>query len=236
MVASRECTLMKIIELSEAGKKALEEKQACLIGLSIRNSYFRNEENLKEIYQWASENFSQVFVMIPDSPAIHTLQSLGYPENKARQKAQLASNSLQNKTLAIAEELGIKEKLTIIRWPDLEENIHYLKSLKNLYALYQDNVTFKTDVQEITASVIGGHGTTLNEKDAVEIGVLFILKELAFIANSAEILDVPNCAYVYHRLMPVHKAMLEGKYDMQFPQNSGYIIAEVENENDQLHS
>lgn len=218
---------MKVIELSEAGKSALDNKEACLIGLSIRNSYFRDEDNLKEIYRWASENFSQIFVMIPDLPAIHTLQSLGYPENKARSKAQLASNSLQNKTLAIAKEQGIEQKLTIIRWPDLEEKLSYLNSLRKLYDVYQNNALFRDDVQSVTASVIGAHGTALKEKEAIEIGVLFILKELAFIANSAEILNVPNCAYVYHRSMPVHKAMLEGKYGVEFPQNSGYIIAEV---------
>lgn len=222
---------MKILELSNAGKEAVEQKEACLIGLSIRNSYFRSEDNLIEIYKWASQNFSQIFVMIPDLPAIHTLQSLGYPENKAKSKAQLAANALQNKTLAIAERLGITAKIMVIRWADLEEKLPYLHSLRQLYDLYQQNVDFRNDVESVTGSVIGGHGTTLNEKEAVEIGVLFILKELAFIANSAAILEVPHCAYVYHRVMPVHKAMLEGKYGVEFPQNSGYIIAEVDGTN-----
>lgn len=219
---------MKIIEVSDAGRVTLDNKGAALIGLSIQNSYFRDEENLRQIYKWAADSFSKVFVMIPDLPAIHTLMSYGYPENKARQKAQLAANALENKLQAIVAEIASDTEFYLVRWTPLESNQDYLHSYKKLENLYRTNESFQSDIRSVTKSVIEGHGTSLDINQAVEIGVQFLLKELALISNSASILGVPECAYVYHRLLPVHKDMLEGKYGLTFPKNSGYIIAEVD--------
>lgn len=218
---------MRIIEVSDAGREVLSNKGAVLIGLSIRNSYFRDEENLRQIYQWAADSFSKVFVMIPDLPAIYTLMSYGNPENKARQKAQLAANALENKLQAIVVGIKSDTEFFLVRWAPLEDNQDYLSSYKKLENLYHTNASFQADIRSVTKSVIEGHGTSLDINQAIEIGVQFLLKELALISNSASILGVPECAYMYHRLLPVHKDMLEGKYGLTFPQNSGYLVAEV---------
>lgn len=219
---------MKIITSSKAGKEALENHDSALIGLSIRNSYFK-EENLKELIKWADENFNRVFVMIPDIPAIETLKSLGYSENRARQKAQLASNNLENKCISIIEEYGIEDKCKMIRWRDLSNNETYNNSFKNLKELYNVDENFKKDVRDTTDAVIEFHGSELPKEKAIDIGIGFLLQELAFILDSANILGVNRCAYVYHRSLPVHEYMLSGKYKYTLDEKSGYIICEVDN-------
>ena len=43
---------MIIHSKSDTGEKALKEREGALIGLSIRNSYFK-DENLHELISWA---------------------------------------------------------------------------------------------------------------------------------------------------------------------------------------
>src|SRR4051794_21992670 len=109
---------MKIIKNDNVGEKTFKEHQAVLIGLSIRNSYFK-EKSLLQILQWSAENFKQVFIMCPDVPAISTLQSLGYDYQEAKEKAALASNNLENKCNRIITQLEIKEQARFLRWNQL---------------------------------------------------------------------------------------------------------------------
>lgn len=217
---------MIIRSISPIGQQVLEQKTAVLIGLSIKNSYFK-EENITELISWGSENFEHVFIMLPDVPAISTLKSLGYDEGKARATAMLKCNNLENKCNRIIDSLGVKN-VKIIRWKDLEGNEAYATMLEKLTNLYGANDDFKNDVRTTTLGVIEGNGTTLPKEQALDIGVDFILQELACILNSADIFNVPTCAYVYHREMPVHVNMLNNKYPFTPPQNTGYIICETE--------
>ncbi|MCL5407244.1 MAG: tRNA-dependent cyclodipeptide synthase [Patescibacteria group bacterium] len=217
---------MKIISQSSAGKESIENHDSALIGLSIRNSYFK-EDNLKELIKWADENFANVFIMIPDIPAVDTLKSLGYNENRARQKAQLASNNLENKCISIIEEFGIEDKSKIIRWEDVINNPEYTSSYKKLCDLYELDQNFKQDVRDSTNAVIEFHGSDLPSEKAINIGVGFLLKELAFISESAKILGVKKCAYIYHRPMSVYENLISGKYNIKTHENSGYIICEI---------
>ena len=94
---------MEIIETSSVGKSVIENHGRILIGLSIKNSYFK-DGNLKKILEWVSKYFVHGYVMIPDEPAIYTLMSIGYEENRARTKAVLEANRLENKCYRIIED------------------------------------------------------------------------------------------------------------------------------------
>ena len=151
---------MIIHSTSPLGEKVLAEKTAVLLGLSIRNSYFK-EENLQELISWAQNSVAQVFIMLPDVPAISTLRSLGYDENKAKATAMLACNNLENKCRRIMESLGATENVRIIRWKDQEGNKAYETMWENLTKLYEKETDFRSDVRETTMGVIEGNGTTL---------------------------------------------------------------------------
>ncbi len=209
---------------SKVGKEALEEKEGALIGLSIRNSYFK-DENIHALISWANNNFKHVAIMCPDVPAIHTLMSLGYPENKARQKAMLACNNLQNKCERIAKELGVP--IRFIRWNDIENDQRYISIYDALKDLHKNDAEFHRDARETTKEVIDHHRTALPIEEAIDIGIEFFLKEMAFILNAADILGIPKTAYLYHKEMPVLENLLNGKYQFTPPANTGYVICEL---------
>ena len=93
--------------------------------------------------------------------------------------------------------------------------------------LYEKDDTFRNDARDATKQVIEHHGTELPMEDAIDIGIEFFLKELAFILNAADILGIPKSAYLYHKEMPVLEKLLDGKYNFTPPQNNGYIICET---------
>lgn len=218
---------MIIHSKSPIGEKALQEKTAALVGLSIRNSYFK-EDNLKELITWAKDSFARVFLMLPDVPAISTLRSLGYEENKAQATATLASNNLENKSQRIIETVNVAGHVQVIRWKDIVDNKEYQNMLQQLKALYDANESFRKDIRETTVGVLKNNETTLPLEEAVDIGVDFIIQELACILNAADIFGVPTCAYVYHREMPIHVKVLNREYPFVPPQNTGYIIAQTD--------
>lgn len=210
---------------SKVGQEELEENEGALIGLSIRNSYFK-DKNLHQLITWAKDNFNQVHIMCPDVPAIDTLKSLGYPDNKARLKATLACNNLMYKCQRICEKLNIDAHF--IRWADVENQADYQNMYLALKKLYLDDPTFHSDVRETTREVIQNHGTKLPINKAIDIGIEFFLKEIAFIINAADILGIPKSTYLYHKEMPVLQKLLDSKYYFTPPANTGYIICETE--------
>lgn len=218
---------MIIHSKSDTGDKAFKEKEGALIGLSIRNSYFK-DENLHELISWAKDNFKHVNIMCPDQPAVHTLRSLGYDEKKAKEKANLACNNLENKCKRIIEELGIAGRSKIIRWDDLEKNEKYNSMYRKMKELYEKDSAFRNDARGATKQVIEHHGTELPMEEAIDIGIEFFLKELALILNAADILGIPKSAYIYHKEMPVLEKLLNGEYSFAPPKNNGYIICETD--------
>lgn len=214
---------MEIKEVSEIGEKVLKDRSAILIGLSVKNSYF-NAKNLEKLILWSKDNAKKVFIMIPDKPAVFTLMSFGYSEDKARTKARLESNRLQNKCNKIINDHNLGN-IEIVTWSDIESNPQYIERLQNIMQLFKENDTFRADVEDTTKEVLKNNSTTLDETQALKIGVNFLFQELAFIAYADKILRVKEIAYLYHSTMPVFKEIVNGKYLFDVT-GVGYITAE----------
>ncbi len=218
---------MRVNDISSIGKLVLQEKQAVIIGLSIRNNYFRGN-TIEQITDWAKDQFRILIFMLPDEPAIDTLSALGYSPEKARQKAMLACNNLENKCLRIIEKFNIDDKVQIVRWAKLKHNGTYQHSYFKLSQLYDEDELFRLDIRRATRQLIERHKTKLPIDQAIDMGSQFLIKELSFIIAASEILNL-NCAsaYLYHRQFDVHSNLLAGRYKIQVPVDSGYIIGEV---------
>lgn len=215
---------MKIIEASAIGHQVMENKQPLILGISINNSYFK-EENLERLIAWASNGGRKVYVMIPDQPAIHTMVALGKGRADAERISRLKSNNLENKCLAIGARLGVTA-IKIIRWKDLSENAEYGSSLEEIINAYKTDAPFTQAVRETTEGVLANGGYVSPSPDQVAEGVQFLLKELAFITYADLILKEPAVAYVYHRTMPSMREIMEGRYNFRSSPNVGFVTAE----------
>jgi cyclo(L-tyrosyl-L-tyrosyl) synthase len=208
---------MHITESSFNDKTPKLQDKAIIIGVSINNSYFK-EENIRSLVNWSCEQSSTVFIMIPDDPMVHTLMALGYTEIEAKRKVRLKTNALRNLCCRI---IGIR-KVRIITWSDVIPSLQYLVGIGQIFSLYKENEKFRQEVKKVTSEVIIANGGTLSD-DNIDHGVQFLIKELAFITHSDLILGQKSIAYVYHKTMGLLKDLIIGKYPLYIDPNINFI-------------
>jgi len=212
---------MEIKESSPAGMHALENEGAIIIGTSIRNSYFK-EKNLEQLLLWANEKLRPVYFMIPDLPAVNTLMACGETKENAEREARLKANSLENKCKAIIARLGFTN-ITILRWRDLVGNLQYLEAIVEIKNAYAADSLFQGELRKTTVEVISQNGSHDPTDAEIDMGVVFLLEELAFISRSTLILEQEGTVYVYHKTMQVLKDTLEGRYAFQPDSGVGFL-------------
>ncbi len=214
---------MKIKEYSPIGLEVINERHAIIIGISINNSYFK-EENIEKLLLWATAHTEKVYIMIPDEPAIHTLVALGKSEKRAETLARLKSNSLENKCREIMKRFNLDAR--IIRWKSIRESQQYLSVLSKIERAYNAEIGFREAIREMTAKVLSNGKMVSTSDKEIEEGIKFLFKELAFIVYSDRILQEQKTAYVYHKTMHVMKDIFENRYSFRPSPNVGFLTVE----------
>lgn len=187
-----------------------------IIGMSPGNSYFK-EEVVKQLLKTVVEKFGRTAVLVADIPAIFTYVALGYPKNRARKdKALPQGNNLKNKVKRAMEELGYSEtQVKIIDWEkDVENNPDYQEEYNRVVNLYETNQTFRQTANDATQEVLeGSTKETIDLKEAVKIGVHYLLSEFGFMEFAPKYFGVEKVTYVYHRRWPVYESYRLGEFD-----------------------
>jgi tRNA-dependent cyclodipeptide synthase len=216
---------MKFKVVSTNCSKVLDGRsQVLIVGVSINNSHF-SEKNLERLLRWSSMKGSRIRVMIPDQPMIDTFMALGYSEKVATRTARLKGNALENKCHMIIGRHRL-DNVHIVRWSQLVDNSVYKEALVKVSTLYQNDLGFKRDIFEATASVLKANGVLEPENEKIEIGTNFLLKELAFITHACFIFHEQKFCYVYHKSMPILNNLIEGIYKIDVSEDIGSIVVE----------
>lgn len=186
-----------------------------LIWMSAGNSYFR-EEVIEELIRFAVEKFDRVIAMAPDEPAEHTYKAWGYEESKAKRKARLNANLLQNRAKRIKERLkkeGVNGNLKVVEWIDeVLPHREYQKKYSEILELYKTNKEFRKDAEETTKAVLESKFEHVPE-EAVREAVHYLIKELAFVWASLAIYNAKSVSYIYHNRWLIYEKFINGKYD-----------------------
>ncbi len=214
---------------ARVGYEIVRDSGICVIGMSPGNSYF-NKDRISDLIKFSSRVFSQAIVMVPDVPAEHTYKALGYSGNKARQKARLNGNTLQNhcKRAIGSLEDHVKDRFSVIEWTqDVEGNPIYGQAIREIKELYWSNPHFSESARRETRSVLepklkdsGGIGP------AVQEGVWYLLKEFAFLRACPLMFDLERVAYLYHKPWGIFEDYVNGVYDGRIHHGLGFLIAD----------
>lgn len=206
----------------ETGYQIAKEKWLAIVWMSVWNSYF-GEESIQDIVSFADKTFSKTKFLIPFEPAIYTYLAIGYNEEKARTKARLGSNRLVNHTVRAID--GGKN-MDIVNWNDeVYNNKNYQESLTEIMNLYLENQKFREDAKETTKQVLEEKTKDqINLERATEIGVTYLLQELAFVLVSPSIFNVSKTVYIYHRQWPIFEKLINGKYDWRERHNNWFLL------------
>lgn len=208
-----------------------------IIGMSPGNSYFKDAE-VEHLLNETVSRFGQAAILVADIPAIATYLAYGYPENRARNKAIPKGNNLKNRSLRIAEKLGIADKVRIIDWAkEVEENPDYQNIYQRIQALYESNPEFTKAVDETTSSVLEGSDREIeNFPAATKVAVHYLLSELSFLEFAPQLLDAPEVVYVYHRNWPVYERYISGAYDGITKPHLDFLLLEHPTETYRSHT
>lgn len=179
-----------------------------LIGLSLNNSYF-SQENIEKIISWCDEPQWAVSnaIMIPDEPSIHTMVASGVVESSVRSITRRKANALENK----CRKVKTKNELKIYRWSEVKDQIPYKISLDLMRSIFTHNSKFRRDCLNTTREVISKKNRNPSESQLIE-GTQFLLEELAFVYSSRNIIGAGSVCYVYHKKLDVLYYLLSGQY------------------------
>jgi tRNA-dependent cyclodipeptide synthase len=185
-----------------------------IIGMNPGNSYFKDAE-VEHLFKRTVGEYGRAAVFVADIPAIATYMSYGYTENRARNKAIPKGNNLKNRTLRIAQDLGIADKVHVIDWEtEVQNDPAYLARYAAVEGLYGTSTEFAAAVNDTTGSVLDGSGRDIPDREAaVKVAVHYLLSEIAFLEFAPELLGAEQVVYVYHRNWPVYERYVNGAYD-----------------------
>lgn len=203
-------------------------KELAIVGMSPGNSYFK-QEIIEKLLRFAVSKFSKVRILIADKPAEHTYEAIGYPKNKAQRKARLGSNRFENcskRSISKIKEENYLVDVDLIDWEaEVSLNKYFLKEYSKIKEMYEKNMIFRYDIRETTRGVLVGKlKEGLNIEEAIDEGVYYLLKELAFLCVSSKIFDVKKVTYIYHNNWKVFENLIEGKYDNKVRKDLGFFL------------
>jgi tRNA-dependent cyclodipeptide synthase len=197
--------------------------------MSPGNSYFKDYE-VRFLLKEAVERFGRCVIMVADVPAIATYVALGYPYNRARNKAIPKGNNLKNRTRRLAEELGYTEdQVRIIDWAnEVEDDPRYTAHYEAIVEKYRLLPFFSAAVRQTSREVLEATGKIGDNLDAaVESATHYLLSELAFLEFAPEFFAAKRVCYVYHRNWPIYENYLSGHYDRKPKPHLDFLLLEA---------
>ncbi|MCC9307929.1 tRNA-dependent cyclodipeptide synthase [Kitasatospora sp. RB6PN24] len=98
----------RAVPLTERCHRVYARRIHACIGISPFNGYF-HAQRIAELAHWAIAEFEQVHFFVPDSLAVHTLQAIGYPPDRAAFKARRQGQYVLNKIATALAALGVPD-------------------------------------------------------------------------------------------------------------------------------
>ncbi len=209
----------------------LRAREHVVVGVSPFNSYF-TEEKIAELINWAKENFRAFHLYVPDGPSQFTLEALGYPENKARKKANRQGRWLLNKIRRALCAAGVKkaeaEKL-ILCSEALDHHPAYGQLVDEVDAICASDTSFYEGCVETSRWVLNGQAGDPDEvtRDMLESAVRYLKAELPFFMNSPAIIGAPSSVFAYHQCPPFLEELFQTRRGEIVNKRQGFVKVTV---------
>lgn len=203
-----------------------------IIGMSPGNSYFKDRE-VRFLLEKTVKEFGKTAILVADIPAISTYIALGYPENRARNKAVPKGNNLKNRTRRMQQTLGFSDdQVRIVEWgKEILPNTEYGVIYERVQSLYNTNKDFQAAVDATTRSVLESSDKTIpNIEQATKTGIHYLLSELAFLEFAPSFLQSEKVIYIYHKNWSVYEDYISGKFDGQPKLHLDFRLSETPDE------
>lgn len=171
-------------------KHKVENKEFnIIVGLSLGNKYFTNEENLREFMAWALKySKNDVVVLIPDTiHAINCEIRSGFSKLRAQNYVKRKGEELEMIVHNIVDRYYSEQKnyISIIKFHTIEEQEEYQRRKNVLYEEFKNNPEFHTRIMEIVKESVNPDIIKLTETDYEKL-CSYPLDELPFLIAGFE--------------------------------------------------
>lgn len=202
-----------------------QRSHACF-GISPFNSYF-STSRITELARWGLRQFDALHFFLPDVPAAHTLEALGYAPERARHKARRQGRYVYNKICRALGGLGVTtpENL-ILDWPVLRRNGRYLQLLGQAHALFDEDPGFRDTCLAAAAWALEGRlpDGTQPADEQLRVAVRYLLAEFPLFVDTPGIIDADASVFCYHQAPPFLQRLYEGALPCTSADGQGFLV------------
>ena len=205
----------------------LRAREHVVVGVSPFNSYF-TEEKIAELINWAKENFRAFHLYVPDGPSRFTLEALGYPESKARKKANRQGRWLLNKigrALCAAEVEEAEAEHLILSSRTLDHDETYCRLAEEVDAICAGDASFHEACVETSRWVLNGQADDPDTvtREMLESAVRYLKAELPLFMNSPAIVGASSSVFAYHQCPPFLEELFQTRRGEIVNQRQGFV-------------
>lgn len=202
-----------------------EANHACL-GISPFNSYF-SESTIKNLAQWADQNFKSFSIFIPDKPTVYTLNALGYSLEKSIKQSNKQCRYLKNKikkALLAIEKTQEEIETIILDGEKLDNNLQFQNTYNKIVWNFENDAVFRADCLEASKWVLSTRAKDKNQltEGALQTAVKYFLYEIPIFIDSANIVNQESSLFCYHQAPNFLKKMYECGFDLKPESNQGF--------------
>lgn len=210
-----------------------QRSHACF-GISPFNSYF-SIPRITALASWTLSQFDAVHFFVPDVPAAHTLEAVGYSPERARHKARRQGRYVYNKIFRALADLGVTapERL-ILNWSALRENSRYLQLLGEAHALFDEDPEFRATCLAASAWVLDGRlpdGAVPTEQQ-LRVAVRYLLAEFPLFVDTSGVVGTDASVFCYHHAPAFLEQLYEGALPWKSAKSQGFLVVHPPHEHE----
>jgi len=219
LLKSERVTLKGIIDNSSLP----DSSSLAILGISPFSSRF-TYENISAVVEWASTQYSNFKLFIPDLPTTYSLLSMGYSDTEAHKKMKKQCRYLKNKCeRAISEyDRHIVKHERIITYTLLNENCIFKQKLQLVLHTYNNNKFFKSICEEFSRGFLSKNNITPSNK-AIFWSTQYILYEMPIFLYSKEIFNFNDAFFVYPNCPSFLRKMLTEQKVMELDSEQEFL-------------
>lgn len=217
------------------GWELVKNRELMTIGISPGNGYF-SKDRLEVILMGIASYFTEVVVIVPDLPALHTYHALGYDEHHSMERMKKHKRDKRGICKQISEQIWErfgKKNVSFITWSDNVVNEEcYQHAFEQAVELYHSNLNFKESILRNTERYILARLEEQNVqqlggiKNIVEKAAYYLIEEMAL----HEVLHVilgEEPIISYYRDLELVSNYVNGKYDNPKNDHIGWVVYNI---------
>lgn len=171
------------------GWELVKKRELMTVGVSPGNGYFTGDR-LEMILMGMASYFTEVVVIVPDMPSLHTYRALGYDEHRAMDRVKKHRQDIDRCYRRASEQILLnfgKNNMRILMWSGgFAQEEYYQQAYSRAIDIYHNNLEFRESVQRNIKRFILAR---LEEQDLQQLGGMknivekaayYLIEEMAF--------------------------------------------------------